>query len=455
MAGPDKNLRDPYEVLGISRSATEDEVKSSYRKLALRLHPDKNRGLDPEVAADRFKEVATAYSILGDADKRRRYDAGGFNNLQQSDLDFEVDLSQLGMVNTAFAAIFSKLGVPIKTRVAPQVLDVAYAGDVEPEALTFNQTVSGWVGGQSRPSRFKLLLFERSSEGRWEPACQEDSQEAQRISTAGIYVLPFDTHRLGPKPSMLQMSQISRSGHDPFEMAFRRLDTLQPRDHVRLQPGQVLVAVVGDNWFKRVNFELQALSLPAGSSSHGHAPGSPAMAADPSHRWFNSPPSATSSPGVQTESSHPQSPSGDGQPSLRGRPLHNPAAAIRWTEEQLRDKQRSLRGFETEFRQVQKQFTTLCEKHKAEQEGMEELLSAREDAYLDLLQIPAVAAPRHTPAASSLPSNDNVATHGNVHSPAGSASIGQSGGIDDESQRPGTEARRARPTGLFGLGNFF
>ncbi|KAK9863902.1 hypothetical protein WJX84_001552 [Apatococcus fuscideae] len=448
MAGPDKNLRDPYEVLGISRSATEDEVKSSYRKLALRLHPDKNRGLDPEVAADRFKEVATAYSILGDADKRRRYDAGGFNNLQQSDLDFEVDLSQLGMVNTAFAAIFSKLGVPIKTRVAPQVLDVAYAGDVEPEALTFNQTVSGWVGGQSRRSLVPAA-------GRWEPACQEDSQEAQRISTAGIYVLPFDTHRLGPKPSMLQMSQISRSGHDPFEMAFRRLDTLQPRDHVRLQPGQVLVAVVGDNWFKRVNFELQALSLPAGSSSHGHAPGSPAMAADPSHRWFNSPPSATSSPGVQTESSHPQSPSGDGQPSLRGRPLHNPAAAIRWTEEQLRDKQRSLRGFETEFRQVQKQFTTLCEKHKAEQEGMEELLSAREDAYLDLLQIPAVAAPRHTPAASSLPSNDNVATHGNVHSPAGSASIGQSGGIDDESQRPGTEARRARPTGLFGLGNFF
>ena len=41
-----------------------------------------------------------------------RYDAGGFNNLQQSDFDFEVDLSQLGMVNTAMAAVFSKLGAP-------------------------------------------------------------------------------------------------------------------------------------------------------------------------------------------------------------------------------------------------------------------------------------------------------------------------------------------------------
>lgn len=49
-------------------------------------------------------------------------------------------------------------------------------------------------------------------------ALQEDSQEVHRISTAGIYMLPFDTHRLGPKPSMLQMSQISRSGNDPFEM---------------------------------------------------------------------------------------------------------------------------------------------------------------------------------------------------------------------------------------------
>ena len=82
--------RDYYEVLGVSRSASEQEVKSAYRKLALKDHPDRNPG--DKAAEDRFKEAAEAYSVLGDADKRARYDrfghagvagagpgAGGFN----------------------------------------------------------------------------------------------------------------------------------------------------------------------------------------------------------------------------------------------------------------------------------------------------------------------------------------------------------------------------------------
>jgi molecular chaperone DnaJ len=67
--------RDYYEVLGLPRNASEQEVKSAYRKLALKYHPDRNSG-DPR-AEELFKEAAEAYGVLGDPDKRRRYDAFG------------------------------------------------------------------------------------------------------------------------------------------------------------------------------------------------------------------------------------------------------------------------------------------------------------------------------------------------------------------------------------------
>jgi len=67
--------RDYYEVLGLSRGATEAEIKSAYRKLAVRYHPDKNPG-DHE-AEEKFKEAAEAYSVLSDAEQRARYDRFG------------------------------------------------------------------------------------------------------------------------------------------------------------------------------------------------------------------------------------------------------------------------------------------------------------------------------------------------------------------------------------------
>jgi molecular chaperone DnaJ len=67
--------RDYYEILEISQTATEQEIKSAYRKLAIKFHPDKNPG--DAAAEEKFKEAAEAYSILSDADQRRRYDRFG------------------------------------------------------------------------------------------------------------------------------------------------------------------------------------------------------------------------------------------------------------------------------------------------------------------------------------------------------------------------------------------
>ena len=71
--------RDYYEVLGVERTASNGEIATAYRKLAVKYHPDKNPG--DEEAIERFKEAAEAFEVLNDADKRARYDRFGHAGL--------------------------------------------------------------------------------------------------------------------------------------------------------------------------------------------------------------------------------------------------------------------------------------------------------------------------------------------------------------------------------------
>ena len=68
--------RDYYEVLGVDKKASADEIKKAYKKMAIKYHPDRNPG-DKE-AEDKFKEAAEAYEVLSDDNKRARYDQFGW-----------------------------------------------------------------------------------------------------------------------------------------------------------------------------------------------------------------------------------------------------------------------------------------------------------------------------------------------------------------------------------------
>jgi molecular chaperone DnaJ len=93
--------RDYYEVLGVSRDASETEIKKAFRRLARELHPDVN-GHDPE-AEEKFKEAAEAYEVLSDGERRRTYDAYGHEGLRSGGFE---PFSGFGSIDDIFQAFF-------------------------------------------------------------------------------------------------------------------------------------------------------------------------------------------------------------------------------------------------------------------------------------------------------------------------------------------------------------
>ena len=174
--------RDCYEILGVAKSAGADEVKSAYRKAALKWHPDRNPQSKQE-AEGKFREATEAYSILSDPQKRAAYDRYGYAGLSRGGFDGGVNQTIFDEFQDIFGDFFGFEDIfggrrSGRTR-SQRGADLRY--DMK---LSFEEAASG--GRWDRPELQRLLDQLRAGPGRLEtrPALPITTRRAQHHGAA-------------------------------------------------------------------------------------------------------------------------------------------------------------------------------------------------------------------------------------------------------------------------------
>ncbi len=178
--------RDYYEVLGVSRSASADEIKKAYRKAALKYHPDRNPGDD--VAEEKFKEATTAYSVISDPDNRRKYDQFGHAAFEQGGMGggFSGDFSGFeDLFGDLFQSFFGGAGGGGRTRGTPG-RDLKYTLEVEFEEGIFGVEKEIEI---SRPELCETCDGDGTAEGTKKEKCQQCNGQGQVAMQQGFFTI--------------------------------------------------------------------------------------------------------------------------------------------------------------------------------------------------------------------------------------------------------------------------
>lgn len=278
---------DLYGVLGVDKSASELEIKTAYRKLALKYHPDRNAGSTE--AADKFKQVSLAYAVLSDPNKRRQYDVSGGDG--NKDPDFEsVDVESMGGFGRVVGALFTKIGMPIPTQISQTVLSAARDLCDERSTATTKAQVLQMPFGLERharvdkqdahfyritvekdresivfmcrsasKSKFKLVLFDAHGGVR---VVQESVKKA-KCTAADMYL--SSTIELMDLPEMWPPHMANSESELPE--LFSKLATFEVKRTVALEKGDHLFCVYGDNWLSAVKYSIKCMKIDDKSQS--------------------------------------------------------------------------------------------------------------------------------------------------------------------------------------------
>ncbi|CAI5718121.1 hypothetical protein KXD40_004117 [Peronospora effusa] len=335
-----------YQILGVETSASELEIKTAYRKLALKYHPDRNAGSIE--AADKFKLASAAYAVLSDPNKRRQYDVAGENG---KDMEFEsVDVESMGGFGRVVGALFTKIGMPIPTQISQSVLSAARDLCDDRNNSTQLPHVTQIVFGMERhakvdkqdahfyklqvdkdresvvfmcrsatKSKFKLVLFDQHGAVRM----VQESVKKARCTAADMY-LSSTVELMDLNPDMWP----NANSDSELPEIFSKLSLFEVRRTVPLEKGEHLFCVYGDNWLSAVKYSIKCLKIDEES------------------------------------------------PALR---------SIQQSEHELVGIKHDLDALQKEYAAAKKAFEEVCSRVEAKQTRTEELLHEREQSYESFL----------------------------------------------------------------------
>lgn len=181
-------MSDYYEILGVDKSADEKTIKSAYRKLASKWHPDKHPEQDKSKAEEKFKEIAQAYEVLSDPEKRELYDKYGKQGLEEN--GFGPNMQNMEDILRNFSSMFGGMGGFgfDNTQQEEEIPDITFVEELPLESLYSGTTIKKTI------ERYSLC----------EPCNGTGNADGQEHKCTGCNGAGFKVRIMQPHPGMIQ-----------------------------------------------------------------------------------------------------------------------------------------------------------------------------------------------------------------------------------------------------------